>query len=130
MNDDLKKKVEEAMNAPQPENVEMLQHSPGPWQDVEDVPDSCDIIVDANGESVISDEEHGSMVAFMPGDQGKANKRLVLAAPELLASLEKASLGLMAATSAANREGNDTAVEVYRKIGDIARAAIAKARGR
>ena len=130
MNDDLKKKVEEAMNAPQPENAELLQHSPGPWRDTEHDEDSEYVIVDANGCGVISDEMHGSMVSFVPSCFDRGNKALVLAAPDLLAALEKASLGLMAATSAANREGNDTAVEVYRKIGDIARAAIAKARGR
>jgi predicted NBD/HSP70 family sugar kinase len=127
--DELQKKVEEAMNAPEPDNSEVLQHSPGPWRDTEYDPAAEYVIVDANGEGVISDENHGYMEAFVYGNK-KANKALVLAAPDLLAALEKASLGLMAATSAANREGNDTAVEVYRKIGDIARAAIAKARGR
>lgn len=46
---------------------------------------------------------------------------------DMMAAMRKSVLGLMAATSAANREGNDTAVEVYRKIGDEVRAAIDKA---
>ena len=127
--DDMKRKVEKAMNAPQLKSVVVLKHSPAPWRDTENDPDADYVVVDANGEGVIGDENHGSMVAFIPSEFVEGNKALILAAPEILTALQECCMGLMAATSAANRAGNSTAVDVYRKIGDHARAAIAKARG-
>ena len=111
--------------------TEKSKHTPGPWS-----------VNDINPSDIYGYErgtKRGRFVAtavnFGSGncchtEEDRANAHLIAAAPELLAALEKALLGLMAATSAANREGNETAVEVYREIGDIACAALAKAKGK
>jgi len=60
----------------------MPKHTPGPWRFVENE----GVVVGPNGEEVISDEFHGSMVAFAVDckETNRANATLIAAAPDLL----------------------------------------------
>ena len=83
--DDIKRKVEKAMNAPKIKRAVSFKHSPAPWRQGDP-----GIILDANGGEVVSDEYHGTMIAFGCGDVGTADQSLCVNSPEMFHLLKKA----------------------------------------
>lgn len=86
-----------------------LKHSPSPWRQ------DGDIVVDANGEVVIDDENNGSMVAFGAGEEGMGDKALVVSAPDMFRLLRKVYLKL----SDSEKEAAD-GKEIYKLLLKIA----------
>ena len=107
------------MNATEPKSG----HTPGPWT------------VEASGRdrtsrAVAGAHGHGLVChLYEPRDQADANARLIAAAPDLLAELEKI-VDRWALRDAAIRDCNLDPLPVWeREQCEAARAAIAKARG-
>ena len=96
----------------------MTEHTPGPWKVIED-PFSEGIV------AIIQHDEFGLLAVgscedrAATGEEDHYNAHLIAAAPDLLAALEEIS----ALTAYAGRSMKDEAVC------DVARAAIARARG-
>ena len=101
----------------------MSKHTPGPWH----VMYSNQHITSAGGLSVRRIMIHGGKpggihhqnVAQCLNEQAEANARLIAAAPELLAALEQ--------IKRLSLEADRSRLDVASMLGDIARAAIAKA---
>jgi hypothetical protein len=82
----------------------MSKHTPGPW-------------LVANGNQIRSEKDQIAKVWMMRCGEGSANARLITAAPDLLAALEEIN--------------NVALFQPYAGVtcGNIARAALAKAKG-
>lgn len=90
----------------------MSKHTPGPWHFAPSLDDTYVVCE--------SDDNGASTVALVyAADAAKPDARLIAAAPDLLAALEK----VLAAYEAAREPGHGTILI------DEARAALAKARG-
>lgn len=99
----------------------MAKHSLGPWRLVEWKSCDTDGAVDACGYQVIDAESYAVSAVTLEGDEvDGANARLIAAAPDLLAAVQR----LLSCDIAENRniEGSAGAIKA-------ARAAIAKATG-
>jgi hypothetical protein len=75
-----------AMNAEHKDKLDLkFKHSPAPWRE-----DDPGHIVDNKGGDVITDENHGSMIAFSCGEEGMGDRALCLNAPEMYYTLQEA----------------------------------------
>ena len=90
MKKDWIEKATKAMNSEPKEKLDLkFRHSPAPWREGDP-----GIILDDRGNEVITDENHGSMIAFGCGEEAMGDRALCLNAPEMYYTLQEAFLYL------------------------------------
>lgn len=86
MKKDWTDKATKAMNSEPKDKLDLkFKHSPAPWREGDP-----GIILDDDGEEVITDENHGSMIAFGCGEEAMGDRALCLNAPEMYYTLQEA----------------------------------------
>lgn len=99
------------------------QHTPGPWQIQRGVPIGFGLVASAGLRQKIVSAEGVS------DSEADANARLIAAAPDLLAALQAIEDDLSGVISVAAIDGQIERLPSLKAARDLARAAIAKAKG-